>query len=353
MSKTLTTKSVACSAPYGSGGLGQHFTQIVEEARQEGKLTAYYSAGVQPGDACGQVISVSSRRWLPYTPLRYSPGWLNHLGNEAFDRAVAAQITATAEFEGFGGQSLHSFHRVRQLGCQVLHLQAANSHVNNVFHQHHTAINRFGIETTWLNIPQRQKTVREYDLADIIHVASDYTRQTFLTAGFPPNKLRRITLNVHPRFAPPKNRSDDGIFRVVYVGSLTVMKGIPVLLEAFSRLAGQDAELILVGGWATRGMRRYIQSWLAKDSRIRLAPGDPLPHLHRASVYVHPTYEDGFAYAPMEALACDVPVIVTEDTGMKEHVKEGINGYIVPTGNWEAILECLLACQTQPMQRSL
>lgn len=41
----------------------------------------------------------------------------------------------------------------------------------------------------------------------------------------------------------------------------------------------------------------------------------------------------------MEALACGVPVIVTEDTSMKEHVREGMNGYIVPTGCWQAIFE--------------
>ncbi len=353
MIKPLTTKAVACSAPYGGGGLGQHFTQIVETARQQGQLTAYYSGGMQSGDACGRVITVASRRWLPYTPLRYSPGWLNHLNNEGFDLAVAAQITPTEEFEGFGGQSLHSFRRLRRLGCQVLHLQAANSHIDNVFRQHHRAIDRFGLETTWLNAAQRQKTLREYDLADIIHVASDYTRQTFLAAGFAPDRLRRIDLKVRPRFTSPPQRQDDGIFRVVYVGSLTVMKGIPLLLEAFSQLPGADVELILVGGWATRGMRHYLQSWLARDQRIKIAPGDPLPHLHRASVYVHPTYEDGFAYAPMEALACGVPVIVTEDTGMKEHVKAGVNGYIVPTGNWEAILERLITCRTHPLPRSL
>jgi glycosyltransferase involved in cell wall biosynthesis len=63
--------------------------------------------------------------------------------------------------------------------------------------------------------------------------------------------------------------------------------------------------------------------------------------LQQADVYVHPSFEDGFAYAPMEALACKVPVIVTPDTGMKEYVQEGINGYVVPTGDWEAILERL------------
>ena len=345
-------KSVACSAPYGSGGLGQHFTQVVEEVRQNGKLATYYSARIQAGDSCGRVIQVSSRRWLPYTPFRYSPSWLNHLDNEWFDRTVAAQIAVTEEFEGFGGQALHSFQKARQLGCKTLSLQAANSHVNNVLRQHQKAIQQFGIETTWLNHAQCEKTICEYDLADVIHVASEYTRQSFLEAGIAANRLSRITLNIHPRFKPPQKYPDDGVFRIVYVGSLTVMKGIPVLLEAFSRLPEQNAELILVGGWATRGMRRYLQSWLARDNRIRLAPGNPLPNLQQANVYVHPTYEDGFAYAPMEALACGVPVIVTEDTGMKEYVEDGVNGYVVPTGNWEAILESLKACQRNPLRIS-
>ena len=347
-STTDITRSIACTASYGSGGLGQHFSQLVEAARQQNTLAHYYSSGTQPNDPAGQLVTVPILKGLPYTPLRYSPAWINYLGGELFDRAVAAKLTPTNEFEGFGGQSLHCFRRARQLGCAALHLQAANSHVNHVVRQHHKALQRLGIETTWLNDTQRQKTLCEYQLADMIHVASEYTRQTFLAEGFPNEKLQRLKLTIHPRFTPLANRPDDGIFRIVYVGSLTVMKGIPILLEAFSQLPGKDTQLTLVGGWATRGMRRYLQSWLARDSRIQIAPGDPLPHLQRASVYVHPTYEDGFAYAPMEALACSVPAIVTEDTGMKEYIQTGVNGYVIPTGNWEALLEKLEACKASP-----
>ena len=337
------SKSIACTASYGSGGLGQHFTQIVEAARQKNNLAQYYSSGIQPHDPAGQLITVPILKSLPYTPLRYSPGWINYLGGELFDRAAAAKLTPTQEFEGFGGQSLHCFRRSRQLGCQTLHLQAANSHVHNVLRQHQAAIDRFTIEATWLNDIQCQKTLREYKFADVIHVASEYSRQSFLAEGFDAKKLQRIELTVNPRFKPSAKRPDDGIFRIIYVGSLTVMKGIPILLEAFSRLPGNDVQLTLVGGWATRGMRRYLQAWLARDSRIQIAPGDPLPHLQRASVYVHPSYEDGFAYAPMEALACGVPAIVTEDTGMKEYIQAGVNGYVIPSGNWEVLLEKLQA----------
>jgi glycosyltransferase involved in cell wall biosynthesis len=74
---------------------------------------------------------------------------------------------------------------------------------------------------------------------------------------------------------------------------------------------------------------------------LQIAPGDPLPHLRRADVLVHPSFEDGFGYAPMEALACGVPVIVTDQTGMKEHVRAGANGSIIPAGDVRQIVEAL------------
>ena len=101
-------------------------------------------------------------------------------------------------------------------------------------------------------------------------------------------------------------------------------KGIALLLEAFDRLSISNAELRIMGGWSTRSVRRRIQNRIAQDPRITVQPGDPLPVLQKADVFVHPSYEDGFGYAPMEALACGVPVVVTEDTGMKEYVRDGV-----------------------------
>ena len=63
--------------------------------------------------------------------------------------------------------------------------------------------------------------------------------------------------------------------------------------------------------------------------------------LKRARLYVHPAYNDGFGYAPAEALACGVPAIVTEDTGMKELIDGGRNGLVVPTGELEVLVESI------------
>jgi glycosyltransferase involved in cell wall biosynthesis len=346
-------RTIACSVNYGGGGLGQHLAQLIEEARATGTLARYYATGIKAGDeAVGRVVRENRSAWLiKYTPIRFSPGWINYVGSELYDQAVAAQmVDAPDHYVGFVGQALHSFRRARQLGCRRLELVAANSHVNNVLRRHSDAIRKYGIETSWLNETQAHKTRREYQMADRIQVASEYSRQSFLEEGVPVDRLVRVYLATSPRFVPPPAWPDDGVFRVVYTGSVTVMKGIPVLLDAFAQLTDTQAELTLVGGYGTRGMRRYLAERMARDQRVRLAPGDPLPHLQRADVLVHPTYEDGHAYAPMEALACGVPVIVTEDTGMKEHVRDGVNGYIVPAGDCEALLDRLQQIRRSPLR---
>ncbi|MFB8791486.1 MAG: glycosyltransferase family 4 protein [Potamolinea sp.] len=341
--------TTSCNAPYGSGGLGRHLAEVVEVARTKGLLERYYTTAPQQGDSAGRRVSLPMLLPLnKYTPVRFSPGWKNYLGGDIFDRAVADQLEPGQTFLGFNGQALHSFHRAQHLKYERLELLSANSHVNNVMRQHQKALHKYSFEQSWLNKTQQKKTLKEYETADLIYVASEYTRQSFLQEGIPANKLHRFVFQPSPRFQLATSRPDDDTFRVVYTGSLTVMKGIPILLEAFSRLGGK-AELTLVGGSATRGMNLYLQEWLRRDSRIRIVPGDPLPHLQQADVYVHPSFEDGFAYAPMEALACKVPVIVTQDTGMKEYVQEGINGYVVPTGNWEVILEHLESLRKSPL----
>jgi glycosyltransferase involved in cell wall biosynthesis len=52
----------------------------------------------------------------------------------------------------------------------------------------------------------------------------------------------------------------------------------------------------------------------------------------------------------MEALACGVPTIVTEDTGMKEYVTEGVNGYVIPTGDVDALANRLHDLQRHPLR---
>jgi glycosyltransferase involved in cell wall biosynthesis len=65
---------------------------------------------------------------------------------------------------------------------------------------------------------------------------------------------------------------------------------------------------------------------------------------------VHPSYEDALALGPLEALACGVPVIVSEDTGMKEFVVDGETGFVVPTGDLGALTIAVRRMRDNPLR---
>ena len=350
-------RTLFCNSAYGAGGIGQHFAQLVEESRHAGVLDRYYAYRAKEGDPKGIHLPKRTYGLLKYSPIRFSPSWKSHVNNELFDyqmsrRISSADAQAPETLMGFVGKSLRTFHRGADLGADTLELVAANSHVKNIERLHARAAADSGIRDTWLNGFQRRKTLQEYAIADRIYVHSDYVRQSFLDAGVPAEKLVRTVLQVAPRFHPPDERPRDDTFRIAYVGRVEMTKGMGVLMEAFRRLPIEDARLTIVGGWSTRPVRRYIERYLEADDRITIAPGDPLPALQRADAFVHPSYEDGFGYAPMEALACGVPVVVTKDTGMKEYVCDGANGYIVPTGSVDAVVAALETLYTEPLAQT-
>lgn len=348
---------LACACPYGAGGLGRHFAQLVEEARQEGRLRRYYAWRGRPGDDDVAVtmpppfsrLSFAVRIRLP-VPLQARA--VKFAEAASFDRAVSARLGRDGgvdRYTAFAGKALHGLRRARRLGARRVDVVAPNAHVDDLARLHRLAAAQTGIRDTWLAEAERRKTRREYDEADVVLVHSDYVRESMLRNGVPEAKLERTVLQVPARFVPPAHRPGDGVFRIAYVGRLDATKGVTVLLDAFRRLPITDAELHLLGGWTSRPVRRAVEAAAARDARIHFGPGDPLPVLQRADVYVHPTYEDGYAYSPVEALACGVPVVVTEETGMKEYVVEGENGYVVPVGDAEAIVERLLALRARPL----
>ena len=56
---------------------------------------------------------------------------------------------------------------------------------------------------------------------------------------------------------------------------------------------------------------------------------------HSADIFVLPSYNEGMSNALLEAMACGLPVVVTDVGGTSELLEEGGNGYIFPTGNVE------------------
>ena len=240
----------------------------------------------------------------------------------------------------FNGQALKQFEAARRASYRSVSLLSANSHLRRVIRRHAQAHRQYPLEGSWAG-RLLARNLKEYAQAERIYVASRYTWESFVEEGCREELLSLFPFVPDARFRPGGAPPATGTFDVVFSGRLCVTKGVPLLVDAVRRLSHADLRLVLVGGWGTRGMRRFLEEARARDPRIEIGPGDPLPHLHRARLFAHPSYEDGFAYAPAEALACGVPVLVTEDTGMKDLVDPGVNGLILPTGDLAALTEAI------------
>jgi glycosyltransferase involved in cell wall biosynthesis len=158
-----------------------------------------------------------------------------------------------------------------------------------------------------------------------------------VAAGIDPSRVVRRHLGCDPRFANLRRLPHpQGLRTVVFVGSLTVFKGVPLVVDAFRDVEGKDLRLLLVGGWTGRGMRKWLEAARVRDPRLDWTSGDPAPHLATAALAVHPSWEDGWGYAPAEALAAKVPLVVSDQTGMKELLVEGGSDAILPAGDLDA-----------------
>jgi glycosyltransferase involved in cell wall biosynthesis len=259
-----------------------------------------------------------------------------------FDSYAAQRQRPADHLIAFNGQARRQFQAARAARFESIGLVSANSHIRRVIAQHARARRQYPLERTWPTHLLR-RNLSEYGQADRIYVASPYIRESFLEEGFPAHSLVDFPLTPDPRFTNRRRASSSERFDIVYIGALAVHKGVPLLIDAFRRLRPADMRLHLIGGWSTPGMRRFIQEACARDPRIVVSPGDPLPHLRRARLCVHPAYEDGFAYAAAEALAAGVPLIVSEDTGMKHLIGPSSAGMILPTGDLAALTEAIEA----------
>ena len=248
---------------------------------------------------------------------------------------------------GFSGCCLNLFETAKKRGCKNLELESPTAHISHCFEMYQRAYEKNPIEKPWLTRQLRNKMLAEYNLADTIWVNSQYSFNSFVERGFPPSKLKRRFLVPNEDYLKIKKTSKySDKFNIIYVGSLTITKGISFLVDTFTKIEGSNLRLRLVGGTSSRGMSRYLKQICKKDPRITYGPGDPRSIIPSADLLVHPSWSDGFGLAPMEALVAGVPVIVSEDTGMKEHVIPGKNGWVFPTGNLEvlhALLDSILA----------
>jgi len=188
-----------------------------------------------------------------------------------------------------------------------------------------------------------------FERAAAVHCVSEATLKEACHLGLFPAKARVIRPAVDPEvFCPGCARADkDGIFRVVMTGTLSWRKGYEWALSAVRLLKdrGVQVQLDIIGDGPDRQRVLYTVQDLELQRCVRLhgqcAAAAVLRLLQQADAFLLSSLSEGLSNAVLEAMACGIPVVTTDCGGMREAVTDGVEGFVVPVRNAEAIARAL------------
>lgn len=172
------------------------------------------------------------------------------------------------------------------------------------------------------------------DEADAVICVSRSTRDAFV-AAFPHARARTHVVHhgVSSRFRPASAedvaalRARRGLERpfLLFVGRLATRKNVPVLLEAFARVARErdDLDLVLAGdasrGFATIAPTLERHPFPGRVRRLGFVPDEELPTLYSAAeLLVFPSLSEGFGLPLLESISCGTPVVASDLPALRE-----------------------------------
>lgn len=135
--------------------------------------------------------------------------------------------------------------------------------------------------------------------------------------------------------------------RLLFVGRLASVKGLPVLLEAVARLRERHPaiELVVIGDGAERPELERAAARLGLDGNVRFLGYRSQEEIRRqlvdADVFVLPSFAEGVPAVLMEALASGVPAVATNVGGTSELLIDGVNGCLVAPGDQRVLVESI------------
>lgn len=191
------------------------------------------------------------------------------------------------------------------------------------------------------------------------HVVSSATAADAIKVGLEPVKSVVIRPAVDAADFRPNDHKAGVVLRIVVTGALKWARAPEHALLAFRQLLdmGVAAELEVLGGSAKDERERFL--YTVDDLELRgsvlwrgAVPADEVSRrLREADICLHASHSEGISNAVLEAMASGLPVVCTDAGGMREAVRDGIDGFVVPVRDVEAMAEALVTLARDPELR--
>lgn len=169
------------------------------------------------------------------------------------------------------------------------------------------------------------------------HAVSRSTAEDLVDRGLDPSRVEVIYGAVdHDRYRPDPEVERFGDPTFVYVGRLKRYKGLDVVLRALARASGPaaGARLVVAGSGDDRDRLRGVAEDVGVADRVAF-PGfvseeRKVELLRRAWANLYPSPKEGWGLTNLEAAACGTLTVASDAPGLRESVRHGETGFLVP-----------------------
>lgn len=181
---------------------------------------------------------------------------------------------------------------------------------------------------------------------------SESTADDLVARGIPRALIRVIYPGIESsRFTPdPAARSPEPSF--AYVGRLKRYKGVELVIRAFAALTHPTATLTIAGSGDHRAALESLARSLDLRERVRflgfIPESEKLALLRRSWALAFASPKEGWGITNLEAAACATPVIASDSPGLRESVRDGETGFLVPHGDVQAFTVAMARIANSP-----
>lgn len=265
----------------------------------------------------------------------------------AFARRVRAQLethgATSYRFLGFSTQCLEVLAYLRERGVRTVVDQIAPGPAERRIIE--AEVERWpGWSLTPLpdDSDHEARCRQEWALADTVLVNSEWSRDALVGEGLPSEKIVVVPLAYEAPAPPPQHHQRtrrSGPLRALWLGTVTLRKGIQYLIEAANQLDPAVIQMDVVGP-----LQISPKAMAAAPRSLRfhgpVTRDEAAAHYVNADIFVFPTLSDGFGITQIEAMAHGLPVIATPHCGSV--VEPEVDGLVIPARDSAALAHAIL-----------
>lgn len=211
----------------------------------------------------------------------------------------------------------------------------------------------------------------EFDGPELLHIPQKVAAASFVTAitdfarsqtwrWTPPEqwpKVHVVRCGVDRAFLDVEPRPVPDVPRFLNIGRMGQSKAQPLILQAAAALRdrGREFEVVVIGDGELRGHLERMIARLRLDAVVKLVGWKDGPAVRQALLdsraLLLPSFGEGLPVVIMEAFALGRPVITTRIAGIPELVVHGENGWLIPAGNLDRLVEAMAEALDTPVEQ--